>query len=162
MFVNSPALSIGIKDDPSGRRGDVALSYRKDLAELPYSRQGIELGLGLLHGVVQALLGDVIGRVLDRDRRRHRVPVRIGRSHLEAGGYLSKPRGELHTMWNAGPDEARMIEIITPSGFENFFQELAEVFEPDPPTPPPWSHWQPPTACSSTPPGSPNSWPSTG
>ena len=22
---------------------------------------------------------------------------------LEAGGYISKPRGELHTMWNAGP-----------------------------------------------------------
>src|SRR4051795_2018693 len=45
---------------------------------------------------------------------------------LEAGGYISKPRGELHTMWNAGPDEARMIEVITPSGFERFFRELAD------------------------------------
>jgi quercetin dioxygenase-like cupin family protein len=54
---------------------------------------------------------------------------------LGAGGYISKPRGELHTMWNAGPDEARMIEVITPSGFENFFRELAEIFEAGPPDP---------------------------
>ena len=54
---------------------------------------------------------------------------------LEAGGYIGKPRGELHTMWNAGDTEARMIEIITPAGFERFFAELAEMFEdghPDP------------------------------
>jgi quercetin dioxygenase-like cupin family protein len=54
---------------------------------------------------------------------------------LEAGGYISKPRGELHTMWNAGPVEARMIEIITPAGFERFFLELAELFEAGPPDP---------------------------
>jgi quercetin dioxygenase-like cupin family protein len=54
---------------------------------------------------------------------------------LEAGGYIVKPRGELHTMWNAGPEEARMIEVITPSGFERFFLELAEVFESGPPDP---------------------------
>ena len=54
---------------------------------------------------------------------------------LEAGGYISKPRGELHTMWNAGPDEARMIEVITPSGFEHFFRELAETVESGPPDP---------------------------
>src|SRR5450631_621926 len=51
---------------------------------------------------------------------------------LEAGGYICKPRGELHTMWNAGPVEARMIEVITPSGFERFFRELAEAFESGP------------------------------
>ncbi|MCU1676668.1 MAG: hypothetical protein JWM93_1426 [Frankiales bacterium] len=48
---------------------------------------------------------------------------------LEAGGYISKPRGELHAMWNAGPDEARMIEVITPAGFERFFLEMAETVE---------------------------------
>jgi quercetin dioxygenase-like cupin family protein len=54
---------------------------------------------------------------------------------LEAGGYISKPRGELHTMWNAGPTEARMIEVITPAGFERFFTQLAEMFEDGPPDP---------------------------
>ena len=38
-------------------------------------------------------------------------------------------------MWNAGPDEARMIEVITPSGFENFFRELAEMIESGAPGP---------------------------
>jgi quercetin dioxygenase-like cupin family protein len=54
---------------------------------------------------------------------------------LEAGGYIVKPRGELHTMWNAGSEEARMIEIITPAGFENFFRELADLVESGPPDP---------------------------
>ncbi|HEV2362440.1 MAG TPA: cupin domain-containing protein [Acidimicrobiales bacterium] len=47
---------------------------------------------------------------------------------LGAGGYITKPRGELHTMWNAGKVPARMIEVIQPAGFEGFFWELAEIF----------------------------------
>ncbi|KJY31822.1 cupin [Streptomyces sp. XY332] len=46
---------------------------------------------------------------------------------LGAGGYITKPRGELHTMWNAGSVPARMIEIISPAGFEHFFREVAEM-----------------------------------
>jgi quercetin dioxygenase-like cupin family protein len=52
---------------------------------------------------------------------------------LEAGGYITKPRGELHTMWNAGPEEARMIEIITPAGFERYFAEVVAILENPPP-----------------------------
>ncbi len=44
---------------------------------------------------------------------------------LKAGGYIVKPRGELHSMWNAGDVPARMIELITPAGFEAYFVELA-------------------------------------
>src|SRR4029450_11795712 len=44
---------------------------------------------------------------------------------LGAGGYITKPRGELHAMWNAGKVPARMIEIISPAGFEGFFGALA-------------------------------------
>src|SRR5450631_2272287 len=54
---------------------------------------------------------------------------------LGAGGYITKPRGEMHAMWNAGSVPARMIEIISPAGFENFFRELADlnaVGAPDP------------------------------
>ncbi|CAN5870617.1 hypothetical protein BH23ACT4_BH23ACT4_16720 [soil metagenome] len=46
---------------------------------------------------------------------------------LEEGGYIVKPRGEVHAMWNAGSTPARMIEIITPAGLENFFREVVEV-----------------------------------
>jgi hypothetical protein len=54
---------------------------------------------------------------------------------LAAGGYIIKPRGEVHAMWNAGSVPARMIEIISPAGFEGFFHELTgmtAVGAPDP------------------------------
>ncbi|HEY2641540.1 MAG TPA: cupin domain-containing protein [Streptosporangiaceae bacterium] len=52
---------------------------------------------------------------------------------LSAGGYITKPRGELHTMWNAGGTPARMIEVISPAGFEHFFRELADAIAAEPP-----------------------------
>src|ERR1700736_4854928 len=52
---------------------------------------------------------------------------------LGAGGYITKPRNELHTMWNAGKVPARMIEVISPAGFEGFFQELSELIADGPP-----------------------------
>ncbi|HEY6688247.1 MAG TPA: hypothetical protein VI094_18800, partial [Propionibacteriaceae bacterium] len=36
-------------------------------------------------------------------------------------------RSELHSMWNAGDEPARMIEIITPAGFEKYFIALAKA-----------------------------------
>lgn len=54
---------------------------------------------------------------------------------LGPGGYITKPRGELHTMWNAGSSPARMIEIISPAGFEGFFRELSDLIAAGPPDP---------------------------
>ena len=54
---------------------------------------------------------------------------------LGAGGYITKPRGEVHAMWNAGDVPARMIEIISPAGFERFFRELSERVAAGPPSP---------------------------
>jgi quercetin dioxygenase-like cupin family protein len=54
---------------------------------------------------------------------------------LGAGGYITKPRGEVHTMWNAGPSPARMIEVISPAGFEHFFRELSGLIASGPPEP---------------------------
>jgi hypothetical protein len=33
----------------------------------------------------------------------------------------------MHAMWNAGSVPGRIIEIITPGGFENYFRELCEL-----------------------------------
>ena len=52
---------------------------------------------------------------------------------LGAGGYITKPRGETHTMWNAGDVPARMIEIISPAGFEHFFWDLGALGAAGPP-----------------------------
>ena len=55
---------------------------------------------------------------------------------LGAGGYITKPRGEAHTMWNAGHVPARMIEVISPAGFEHFFWSMGDAIgsggPPDP------------------------------
>ena len=44
-----------------------------------------------------------------------------------AGSYILKPRGIVHTFWNPGPSPARILEIISPAGFEGYFEEMAEV-----------------------------------
>ena len=52
---------------------------------------------------------------------------------LSSGGYIVKPRGQVHAMWNAGSTPARMIEVITTAGFENFFRELSALTAQGPP-----------------------------
>lgn len=54
---------------------------------------------------------------------------------LGAGGYITKPRGEVHTMWNAGGAPARMIEVISPAGFEHFFWDLGGLIGTGGPAP---------------------------
>lgn len=65
------------------------------------------------------------------------IGVLIGDEEFRAGAgsYVLKPRGVLHAFWNAGPEPARVLEIISPAGFERYFEELAGVLsaggEPD-------------------------------
>lgn len=47
--------------------------------------------------------------------------------HASQGSYVLKPRGVIHTFWNRGPVPARILEVISPAGFERYFQELAEL-----------------------------------
>jgi mannose-6-phosphate isomerase-like protein (cupin superfamily) len=54
---------------------------------------------------------------------------------LGPGGYITKPRGETHAMWNAGKVPARMIEVISPAGFEHFFWGVGEAGADGPPDP---------------------------
>lgn len=61
LFVHSPALRIAVEDDPSGARGVVAITYRKDLHESPYSPQAMELGMALLFRIASALVGADVG-----------------------------------------------------------------------------------------------------
>src|SRR5699024_2516260 len=61
LFVHSPVLTIGVDNDPWHRRGVIALTYRKQLSESPYSPQAVELGLGLFYRVAVQLLGSGTG-----------------------------------------------------------------------------------------------------
>ena len=40
------------------------------------------------------------------------------------GDLVFKPRNQWHTFWNAGDEACRILEIISPAGFERFFAEL--------------------------------------
>ena len=46
----------------------------------------------------------------------------------EPGDLIFKPRDQWHTFWNAGDTDARILEIIAPAGFEQYFEELADLF----------------------------------
>jgi mannose-6-phosphate isomerase-like protein (cupin superfamily) len=45
----------------------------------------------------------------------------------EVGDLIFKPRGQWHTFWNAGDEPARILEIISPAGFEKFFDTMSEL-----------------------------------
>jgi Cupin domain len=58
--------------------------------------------------------------------------VRVARP----GDLVFKPRSVPHAFWNAGDAPARALEIISPSGFERYFAEIASLLPPNQPGPP--------------------------
>jgi quercetin dioxygenase-like cupin family protein len=62
----------------------------------------------VVEGRVGALLGD---------------EVVIG----EPGDLIFKPRNQWHTFWNAGDQPARLLEVISPAGFERYFAEMIDL-----------------------------------
>ncbi len=58
-----------------------------------------------------------------------RIGVQLGDETLEAGPgeLVFKPRGVPHAFWNAGDEPARLLELISPAGFENYFREVAPL-----------------------------------
>ena len=58
-----------------------------------------------------------------------RLGVQLGDEVLEAGPgeLVFKPRDVPHAFWNAGDEPARLLELISPAGFENYFRELAPL-----------------------------------
>lgn len=56
-----------------------------------------------------------------------RIGVLLGDDvvHVAAGELAVKPRRLWHTVWNPDAVPSRVLEIISPGGFEHFFDELA-------------------------------------
>jgi mannose-6-phosphate isomerase-like protein (cupin superfamily) len=68
-----------------------------------------------------------------------RMGALLGDDVVEAGpgDLVFKPRNQWHTFWNAGDEPCRILEIISPAGFEHFFAELNDLggaIEADPDT----------------------------
>jgi mannose-6-phosphate isomerase-like protein (cupin superfamily) len=49
--------------------------------------------------------------------------------YADVGDLAFKPRDQWHTFWNAGDEPCRILEIISPGGFEHFFEELGAIVE---------------------------------
>jgi len=58
-----------------------------------------------------------------------RMGALLGDDVVEAGpgDLVHKPRNQWHTFWNAGDEPCRILEIISPAGFEQFFRELSDL-----------------------------------
>jgi len=60
------------------------------------------------------------------------VGVQIGDEvrYATAGDLVVKPRRIPHAFWNRTDEPARLLEIISPGGFERYFAELAPLIPP--------------------------------
>ena len=58
-----------------------------------------------------------------------RMGALLGDEVVEAGvgDLVYKPCNQWHTFWNAGDEPCRILEIISPAGFERFFAELIDL-----------------------------------
>src|ERR1041385_1852243 len=58
-----------------------------------------------------------------------RMGALLGDDVVEAGpgDLVFKPRDQWHTCWNAGDEPCRILEIISPAGFERFFRQLVDI-----------------------------------
>lgn len=118
---------VGPKDGTEGFLGSIGARFMIDgletderfsLVEHPMSPRALAAPLHMhtredeysyvLQGRMGALLGDDV--------------VEAG-----PGDLVFKPRNQWHTFWNAGDEPCRILEIIAPAGFENFFRELSDL-----------------------------------
>jgi quercetin dioxygenase-like cupin family protein len=121
------AKVVGPSDGKAGFLGSIGVRFMIDgedagerfsLVEHPMSARALAAPLHrhtredeysyVIQGRIGALLGD---------------DVVIG----GPGDLIFKPRNQWHTFWNAGDQPARLLEIISPAGFERFFGELVDL-----------------------------------
>jgi mannose-6-phosphate isomerase-like protein (cupin superfamily) len=53
--------------------------------------------------------------------------------YAKPGDLVYKPRNVWHTFWNATDEPGRLLEVISPSGFEHFFAKMADLVDAQPP-----------------------------
>ena len=55
--------------------------------------------------------------------------------YARAGDLVAKPRGIWHAFWNRADEPARLLEIVSPGGFERYFADIAPLLPPQRPEP---------------------------
>ena len=127
---------LGPADGEAGRLGGIGVRFMIDGAE---SGGGFSL---VEHPMPPRALAAPLHRHTREDEYSYVLEGRVGAllgDEVVYGGpgdLIFKPRGQWHSFWNAGDEPARILEIISPAGFEGYFRRVVAQFEegdrPDP------------------------------
>lgn len=118
---------VGPKDGKSGLLGAMGVRFMIDGAD---SGGGFSL---VEHPLPPRVLGAPLHRHSREDEYSYVLEGRIGALlgedvvYGEVGDLIFKPRGQWHSFWNAGEAPARILEIISPAGFEKYFEEIVDM-----------------------------------
>jgi mannose-6-phosphate isomerase-like protein (cupin superfamily) len=121
------ATVIGPNDGKAGNLGSIGVRLMIDGAA---SGGGFSL---VEHPMPPRALAAPLHRHANEDEYSYvlegRMGALLGDELLEAGpgDLVFKPRNQWHTFWNAGDEPARILEIISPAGFEQYFAALVDL-----------------------------------
>jgi mannose-6-phosphate isomerase-like protein (cupin superfamily) len=125
MEVTAPAVKIvGPQDAPEGFLGSIGARFMIDGPDTGERFSLVE------HAMSPRALAAPLHRHTREDEYSYvlqgRMGALLGDDVVEAGpgDLVYKPRDQWHTFWNAGDEPCRILEIISPAGFEQFFREL--------------------------------------
>jgi mannose-6-phosphate isomerase-like protein (cupin superfamily) len=124
-MTTTKAKVVGSKDGQAGFLGSIGVRFMIDSAEADGRFSLVE------HPMSPRALAAPLHRHLAEDEYTFvlegKVGALLGDEVLVAGpgDLVFKPRNQWHTFWNAGDEPARILEIISPGGFEEFFRELS-------------------------------------
>jgi mannose-6-phosphate isomerase-like protein (cupin superfamily) len=126
MYETAPKI-VGPRDGKAGFLGSIGVRFMIDGAEAADRFSLVE------HPMGPRALAAPLHRHNREDEYSYvlqgRMGALLGDDVVEAGpgDLVHKPRGQWHTFWNAGDEPARILEIISPAGFEGFFAELVAM-----------------------------------
>jgi quercetin dioxygenase-like cupin family protein len=127
MLQTTGAKVVGPADGKSGSLGMIGVRFMIDGDETEGRLSLVE------HPMPPRALAAPLHRHLREDEYSYvlegKVGALLGDEVLIAGpgDLIFKPRNQWHTFWNAGDEPARILEIISPAGFERFFDELVDL-----------------------------------
>jgi mannose-6-phosphate isomerase-like protein (cupin superfamily) len=126
MQTTAPKI-VGPKDGKAGFLGSIGVRF------MTFGDETGERFSLVEHPMGPRALAAPVHRHLREDEYSYVVKGRMGALlgddvvYAEAGDYVYKPRNQWHTFWNAGDEPAYILEIISPAGFERFFEELVDM-----------------------------------
>jgi len=126
MNAGAPKV-LGPRDGRAGFLGSMGVRFLVDGDE---SSGGFSL---VEHPMSARALGAPMHRHALEDEYSYvlegRMGALLGDEVLEAGpgSLIFKPRNQWHTFWNAADTPTRVLEIISPPGFERYFVELVAL-----------------------------------